>query len=527
MPLFSIITPVYEPPRDAFEDCVRSVLGQTSGDWEWCLANDASPSPWVSARLRELQRSDERIRVVDRPVNGGIVAASNDAIALTRGDFIVLLDNDDELRRDALDLVAGAIANEPDVDYVYSDEDKIGPDGRRFDAFAKPDWSPERLLAQNYTSHLSVLRRSIVDDVGRFRHGFDGSQDYDLVLRVTERARRIVHVREVLYHWRSLPTSTASSASAKPYAFQAALRAVGEHLGRRGIEASVDEVASSVARVRRVPVREPEVTIIVPVDERQRTVFGAETCLATNSIRSLSQRTSYRNYRMVLVAPDTLDGGFVDSLVERFDRPVTVVRLDGDFHRARAFNAGLVACDSRRAVLFDQGNEIIDPDWLATLVAYEDRERLAMVAPVILDADGAIVSAGLATAPEPNHIATGCRHDDPGPLGMFAIARECVGVATHCALVDVAVLKAVGGLSERFRSRWHDFDLANKLHTYGFHSIVTPLARIRWHGDADEPTGERATFESRWWWWTLDDPYSRTETRTDRAWFIPRRDEVA
>jgi GT2 family glycosyltransferase len=110
---------------------------------------------------------------------------------------------------------------------------------------------------------------------------------------------------------------------------------------------------------------------------------------------------------------------------------------------------------------------------------------------------------------------------------MFAIARECVGVATHCALVDVAVLKAVGGLSERFRSRWHDFDLANKLQTYGFHSIVTPLARIRWHGDADEPTGERAAFESRWWWWTLDDPYSRTETRTDRAWFIPRRDEVA
>ena len=526
MPLFSIITPVYEPPRDAFEQCVRSVLDQSSSDWEWCLANDASPSPWVAARLRELQRGDERIRVVDRPVNGGIVAASNDAIALARGDFLVLLDNDDELRRDALELVARTIEETPDVDYVYSDEDKIGPDGRHFDAFAKPDWSPERLLAQNYTSHLSVLRRTLVDNVGRFRHGFDGSQDYDLVLRVTEQARRIVHVREVLYHWRSLPTSTASSASAKPYAFQAALRAVGDHLQRRGVDARVDEVVSSVARVRRTTLREPDVTIIVPIDERRRTIFGAETHLATNSLRSLSQRTSYGNYRVVLVAPGTLDGGFVDSLVDRFDRPVTVVRVDGDFHRTSAFNAGLVACESRRAVLFDEGNEIIDPDWLGTLLAYEDRDRLAMVAPIILDAHGAIVSAGLAMAPKPHHIGAGCRHDDPGPLGMFAIAHECIGVSTHCALVDVAVVKAVGGLSQRFRSRWHDFDLANKLQAYGFHSIVTPLARVRWHGDGDDPADERASFQHRWRWWTLGDPYSRLDTRSDRASFIPRRDAV-
>ena len=209
MPRFSIITPVYNPPRDAFELCVRSVLEQTNHDWEWCLANDASPDGWVAPRLQELQLADPRIRVVDRATNGGIVAASNDAIALAQGEFLVLLDNDDELHKETLRTVADALDSAPDCDYLYSDENKISPDGEHFDDFAKPRWSPERLLAQNYTSHLSVLRRSLVEQVGRFRSGFDGSQDYDLILRVIEQARQVVHVPKVLYHWRTLPTSTA------------------------------------------------------------------------------------------------------------------------------------------------------------------------------------------------------------------------------------------------------------------------------------------------------------------------------
>ncbi len=169
MPRFSIITPVYNPPRYAFEACVGSVLSQSNGDWEWCLSNDASPDEWVSRRLAELQSRDSRIRVVNRLANGGIVAASNDAISIAQGDFLVLLDNDDELHPDALRLVVETLDNEPNTDYLYSDEDKLTPDGTRFDTFAKPVWSPERLLAQNYTSHLSVLRRTLVDAVGRFR----------------------------------------------------------------------------------------------------------------------------------------------------------------------------------------------------------------------------------------------------------------------------------------------------------------------------------------------------------------------
>lgn len=513
MPRFSIITPVYEPPRDAFEACVRSVFAQTESGWEWCLANDSSPSGWVSERLRELQRSDARVRIVDRPTNGGIVAASNDAIALATGDFIVLLDNDDELTPDALEHVAAVIAEHPDTDYVYSDEDKIRQDGLYFDEFPKPDWSPERLLAQNYTSHLSVLRRSLVDRVGRFRQGFDGSQDYDLVLRVTEQARRISHVPRVLYHWRVLPTSTASSAEAKPYAFHAAMRAVAEHLDRKGVTAEVDEAAPSVARIRHRVSREPEVSLILPIDESRRTFLGAESSLAVNSVRSLALRTSYGNHRIILVAPRTTDIDFVESLVSRFNKPVTIVRSNGNYNRPRMLNEGLVACDTKRAVLFDQNNEIIDDDWLQTILGYEDRERVAMIAPVVIDDEGSIVSAGLAMTPAPHHIGLGHRHDDPGPLGMFVIARECLGVSTHCALVDVAVLKTVGGLSTNYGSRYHDFDLARKLQRFGYHAIITPLTHIRSH-EIDVPTEqEREHFESRWRWLPAVDPYARVDTR--------------
>ena len=201
---FSIITPVFNPSREAFEECVKSVLTQTYADWQWCLVDDHSSHGWVQQRLSDLQALDPRIRVHFREVNGGIVAASNDALSLASGEFVALLDHDDALHPAALEKVHEVLLGSDDIDYVYTDEDKVGPDGMFYDRFNKPKWSPERLLAQNYCSHLSVIRKRLVDEVGRFRDGFDGSQDYDLFLRITEKARKIAHIPEVLYHWRAV-----------------------------------------------------------------------------------------------------------------------------------------------------------------------------------------------------------------------------------------------------------------------------------------------------------------------------------
>ena len=513
MPTFSIITPVFNPPRDAFESCVASVLNQSMTDWEWCLANDASSHEWVSDRLSELQLADSRIRVMNRPSNGGIVAASNDAISIAQGDFLVLLDNDDELHQDALLLVAEAIEKEPHTDYVYSDEDKLTPEGVRFDGFAKPTWSPERLLAQNYTSHLSVLRRSLVDSVGRFRSGFDGSQDYDLVLRVVERARHIAHVPHVLYHWRTLPTSTASSASAKPYAFLAALKAVRGHLERCGTSAEVTEAGPSLARVRRSISHHPLVSIVIATDLRSRRIFGVDTVLATNLIASLSKVTTYNNYEVVLVVPPQSDETLISKMASILEQPVQVLHGDDTVDLGQYLNIGLIAARSRHAVLLDQHCELIDGDWLATLLGYIGRDSVAAVAPLLVDEFGSLLSAGIGFSPEPHNIGFGRHHSDLGPVGMLAIARECYGVSTRCALVDVEAVKSVGGFSPAFSTIARDFDLAAKLHSKGLHAIVTPLSHVRVFDSMSIEDVELDVLSHRWQHQYGHDPYTRIDTR--------------
>ena len=512
MPRFSIITPVYNPPPDAFEQCVHSVLRQTNDDWEWCLANDASPDEWVARRLCELEQSDPRIRVVNRTNNGGIVAASNDAIAISNGEFLVLLDNDDELHLDALRLVDEALSSNPDCDYLYSDENKISLDGEHFDEFLKPVWSPERLLAQNYTSHLSVLRRSVVEAVGRFRPGFDGSQDYDLVLRVVERSRRVVHVPRVLYHWRSLPTSTASAASAKPYAFVAALKAVDEHLQRTGVQATVSEAGPSLARVRRANTYHPKISIIVPINNSRQRIFGVETPLATNLARSLAESTTYNNYVVRFVTMEDIDPDLSARLTTTLEGRATFTPSRGQGF-SQALNTGLINCDTQHAVILDPQCEFIDGDWLETLLGYITRPQVAAVAPFLLDHFGIVKSAGFGLVPVPHEIGAGRHPSDLGPVGMFAIAREVFGVSTRCALVDIAALKSVGGFSPEYSTRCGDFDLAFKLHRAGLHAIVTPLARVRCADDVVSTDAEQEHLETRWGRYFGRDPYTRVDTR--------------
>src|SRR6478735_4120432 len=304
-PRFSIVTPVYDPPEDALTEMIRSVRRQTRGDWELILVDDRSPSAHVLEILRQAAADEPRIKLLERPVNGGIVAASNDGIAAADGDWIVLLDHDDLLARHALQRAAEALDADPEIDYLYTDEDKVDPDGRRRDAFYKPDWSPERLRSQNYCCHMSVLRRSIVDDVGGFRDGFDGSQDHDLVLRVTERARKVHHIPEVLYHWRMLPTSAAASSEAKPYAVEAGRRAVEEHCARVGIPAVVEaQEPPGNYRVRRQLRDDPLVSIIIPTRGSHGRVWGVERVYVIEAVRSIVEQATYQNVEFVVVVDD-------------------------------------------------------------------------------------------------------------------------------------------------------------------------------------------------------------------------------
>jgi GT2 family glycosyltransferase len=327
----------------------------------------------------------------------------------------------------------------------------------------------------------------------------------------------VVHVPQVLYHWRTLPTSTASAASAKPYAFVAALKAVGEHLERTHTHAEVSEAGPSLARVRRMNGHHPSITVIVPVDDTRRRIWGVDTLLARHVSDSLLRRTTYNNYNVIFVASERLDDGELNEIRSRFVQQTSVVRLTREFHPTQAFNAGLVECSTSYAVLLDSYCDIIDTDWIETLVAYLSRESVAAVAPVLVDQYGITLSSGLGLTPEPHDIGEGRQPSDLGPVGMFAIARECFGVRSRCAVVDVAALKTVGGFSRDYQTDVVDFDLACKLHEIGLHAIITPLVKVRLFDELHTTHQDSQLFATRWGRYAGNDPYTRIDTRAGKS----------
>jgi hypothetical protein len=279
------------------------------------------------------------------------------------------------------------------------------------------------------------------------------------------------------------------------------------------IAADVDEAGPSLARVRRSISQHPEVSIVLPIDQTRLRILGVETSLAANAVRSLVHRTSYNNIALVLVVPENVADHFVSTLTDGMERAPKIVRVNDDQTLGQRLNAGLIACTTRLAVVMEQHCEFVESEWLETLLGYHGRDDVAMVAPLIVDVNGAIVSAGLAMSPEPHEIAHGCRQADLGPVGMFAIARECFGVSARCAMVDIDAVKRVGGFSPSYASRMRDFDLACKLHRAGMHSIVAPVVTVRSFDEQGVLDAEQATFAERWGHLYDCDPFTRIDTR--------------
>jgi len=489
-PRFSIITPVFDPPRDAFEECVRSVFTQTHENWQWCLVDDHSTQDWVQQRLSDLQALDHRIRVHFRETNGGIVAASNDALSLACGEFVALLDHDDALHREALEKVQHMLLGNDSIDYLYTDEDKLGHDGKFYDRFDKPKWSPERFLAQNYCSHLSVIRKSLVDEVGRFRAGFDGSQDYDLFLRITEKAREIAHLPEVLYHWRAVSGSTAQAQGEKPYAYAAAELAVNSALQRRGIPAAVTMTEPwPYQRVVRSLAHEPRVSIIIPTCGTYKTVFGVETCLVINSVESILSKSAYQNFEILVVVDDFTPNAVWEGLRAISDSRLQLIRYDKPFNFASKCNLGAVMATGEYLLMLNDDTEITDEQWLHTLAGYLEERDVAMVGPMLLLEDGRIQSAGHANNPSPHNFRTGLSINTPGEFGVLTVARECSGITGACALIRKSVYDEIGGMSPTFPKAFNDVDLGFKILEAGYRIIWTPHTRVYHFETASRPKG--------------------------------------
>ncbi|HET6939521.1 MAG TPA: glycosyltransferase, partial [Nocardioides sp.] len=331
-PLFSIVTPVYNTPLDVLEEMLQSVLDQTFTDWELILVDDCSKDERVRVRLREAVAADPRVRLIERSENGHIVGASNDGVDAARGEFIALLDHDDVLAPQALEHVASAIEHEPEADYLYSDEDKIDPDGNLVEPYRKSAWAPEQLRGHMYTCHFSVLRASLVREVGGFHDGFEGSQDHDLVFRVTERARRILHIPKILYHWRVIPGSAAGDPHAKPYAWVAGVKALQAHLDRIGIDATADfGPGHSTYRITRKLDQGVLVSVVIPTCGADGLVFGERRHYVVEAVRSLIERSGHDNLEVVVVHDTSTPPKVLEQLRQVAPRQLRLVPYERPF----------------------------------------------------------------------------------------------------------------------------------------------------------------------------------------------------
>jgi GT2 family glycosyltransferase len=468
-PIFSVVTPVYNPPLDALDAAIASVVAQTFRRWELILVDDRSTDPGVLELLRRWAAEDRRIKVVERAENGHIVAASNDGIDAAVGEFIVLLDHDDLLTPDALKRNIQAIREHDDVDYLYSDEDKIDDTGRHYDLFRKPSWSPERLRGQMYTGHLSVIRTSVVREVGGFREGYDGSQDHDLALRVGEVARRVVHIPEVLYHWRVVPGSAAGDSSAKPYATIAGRNAVQDHVDRLGITADVTHgPVPGIYHLERRLDTGTSVSLVIPTRGTEGLVWGRRRVFVVEAVRTLLAATDHPDVEVVVVYDTATPEHVLDELREIAGDALTLVHFTEPFNYSRKMNLGVLHSRGTHLVLLNDDLEALSHGWLEQLVAPLMEDGVGMTGATLYFANGTIQHAGHAYARKNyKHPFIMEPRGALGPFGALALNREASGVTAACAAISREVFMEIGGFCEALPVNFNDVDLSHKVRRSG------------------------------------------------------------
>jgi GT2 family glycosyltransferase len=516
VPRFSVVTPVYETPVAVLRDMLRSVLRQSFEDWEMCIVDDASRDPDVRRMLESATARDPRIKLVFRTANGGIVAASNDALAMAGGEFVALLDHDDKFHPDALRLVDEAIGDDPTVDYVYTDEDKIDEKGRHLSPFLKPDWSPERMRTQMYTCHLSVLRRSLVAEVDGFHADFEGAQDWDLILRVTERARTVLHVPRVLYHWRGLETSTAGGGEdAKPWAFEAGTRAIQAHCERTGVQARAvrDLKDSGVYHLEPSLMAHPAVSIVIPTNGQRREIRYQEVALVEHCVRSIVERSTYPNYEILVVADPTTPAAVLSALEGIAGERLRVVPFDREFNFAEKINAGAVRASGEHLLLLNDDIEVSTPDWLERMVMYSAIPEIGAVGGRLLLEDGRLQHAGVGfEGGLPGHPFYGWTGDAPGYANSLKVARDLLAVTGACLMTRLDVFDEIGGLGTGWPINYNDVDYCLKVRASGRRVVYDPDL-VMHHFESSSRSSDVADWEkerllSRWGATTNPDPYS-------------------
>jgi GT2 family glycosyltransferase len=496
-PVISVVMPVYNPEREWLDEAIRSVVEQAYERWELCIADDHSSRPYVRKCLDHWTSADPRIRVTFRETNEGIAAASNSALELAQGDLVALLDHDDLFRPHALFLVSEFFRDHPDHDIVYTDEDKLLPDGRRGQPYLKGAYSADLLLSNNYICHLTVARRRLIEEVGGFRSGFEGSQDHDLLLRLVERGI-VGHISEVLYTWRQVPGSAALTVDAKRGAYRSGTRAIAEALERRVLPGAVVSAGTpGWYHVRYVLKATPKVSVIIPTRDR---VDLLQICLD-----SIANRTAYSNYEVVIVDNDSRDSATLEYLAGLRNR---VLKDPSYFNYARIMNDAVSETDGEYILFLNNDMRVLSDEWMTAMLEHSQRPEVGAVGARLLYPDGRVQHEGIKIGG--GIIAGNIDHDDYFGLGKSI--HEVSAVTGACMMMRREVFDRVGGFDERLRVAFNDVDLCLRLRKYGYRIIYQPLAELVHHESASRgklhPMQDEAYFIDKWGTADqLNDPY--------------------
>lgn len=539
MPKISILVPLYNTPDLFLREMIESVTSQTYENWELCLADGSDKAHGLVAEIvREYQKKDEaagksgRILYLKLEKNEGISGNTNQCLAMSTGEYIGLFDHDDILHPSVLYEYVKVI-NEKQADYIYCDETtfKSGDINKMLTMHFKPDYAIDNLRANNYICHFSVFARTLLDGTELFRPRFDGSQDHDMILRLTDRAKKVVHVPKLMYYWRSHAGSTAAGLEAKPYAVEAARGAVADHLRRHGFEhfqISSTRAFDTIFKIRYQIIGSPKISIVIANKDHKEDL---KRC-----ITSILEKSTYENYEMIVVENNSTQQEIFDYYEElKENEKIKVLTFEGAFNYSAVNNLGAANAEGEYILLLNNDTQVITVNWMEEMLMYAQREDVGAVGAKLYYGDKTIQHAGVVLGLGA-HRTAGHSHykqhrDNLGYMGRLCYAQDVSAVTGACLLVKKALFEEVGGLNESFAISLNDVDFCLKLREKGYLNVFTPFAEL-YHFESIsrglDDNGEKAQrynreseqFREKWKdVLTAGDPYYNVNFSLDRSDF--------
>ena len=465
-PLLSVIIPVYNVKREYLVECLESILKQSYPNFEIILIDDNSSNIETLNTLKEYE-NNSKIKIKYRKTNGMISVASNDGIKLAKGEFLVLVDNDDKLDQNAFYYLVEALNKDKTLDFIYTDEDKMDIHGKYFEPHFKPDYSPDTLMGMNYICHLSCLRTSLVREVGGFRKEYDGSQDYDLFLRILDKTKKIYHVPRILYHWRETPSSTSLALGNKSYAYIAGKKALEDTLKRRNIKGEVLDNPTSSTYLIKYKHDNPKVSIIIPMKDK---VNLTKVC-----IDSLYNKNTYQNFEIIIVDNNSTEEetlNYFNALKKEHDN-VKILTIKEEFNYSRLNNLAIKETTGDYVLLLNNDTEVLDKDFLDYMVGYASRDHVGCVGLKLLYKDLKVQHAGvvLGYGGVAGHIFVTASNKDIGIFNRLSMPYDYSAVTAACLLVKKSKYLEVDGFDENLKVALNDVDFNLKMLKKGYYNV--------------------------------------------------------